>query len=231
MIINDYDISIQKLQNKLFKCPKCLEIKNYNNFDFKYNNVNIVRGFLKSSIYFNYAKMIIGEDFHLWCNDCYKPFIIIMEKFKDEARYIKSLTRDFMKRYKINLYRYNEIYKDQDGCCSICKKSFFRLIDKKTDNLHHTECLFVDHCHELNIVRGLLCNKCNIILGKYDHKMNNIIFNKNKNLNEFMNYLIKHKCTENHLEDQEDYLVAIVRLEEKNPRIPYEKIRKEVGLS
>ena len=38
------------------------------------------------------------------------------------------------------------------------------------------------------------------------------------------------KALEQFLEDREDYLLAVARLEEKNPRIPYEKIRKELGL-
>ncbi|MCE3238965.1 MAG: hypothetical protein K0R24_1946 [Gammaproteobacteria bacterium] len=38
------------------------------------------------------------------------------------------------------------------------------------------------------------------------------------------------KALKQFLEDREDYLLAVARLEEKNPRIPYEKIRKELGL-
>lgn len=38
------------------------------------------------------------------------------------------------------------------------------------------------------------------------------------------------KALEQFLEDREDYLLAVARLEEKNPRIPYEKIREELGL-
>lgn len=38
------------------------------------------------------------------------------------------------------------------------------------------------------------------------------------------------KALEQFLEDREDYLLAIARLEEKNPRISYEKVRKELGL-
>jgi RHH-type transcriptional regulator, rel operon repressor / antitoxin RelB len=38
------------------------------------------------------------------------------------------------------------------------------------------------------------------------------------------------KALEQFLEDREDYLLAIARLEEKNPRIPYEQVRKELGL-
>lgn len=35
---------------------------------------------------------------------------------------------------------------------------------------------------------------------------------------------------EKFMEDREDYLLAVARLEEKTPRIPYEKMRKELGL-
>lgn len=38
------------------------------------------------------------------------------------------------------------------------------------------------------------------------------------------------KALEQFLEDREDYLLVIARLEEKNPRIPYQKIREELGL-
>ena len=38
------------------------------------------------------------------------------------------------------------------------------------------------------------------------------------------------KALEKYLEDREDYLLAIARLEESNPRIPYSKMRKELGL-
>lgn len=38
------------------------------------------------------------------------------------------------------------------------------------------------------------------------------------------------KALEQFLEDREDYMLAIARLEENNPRISYDKIRKELGL-
>lgn len=38
------------------------------------------------------------------------------------------------------------------------------------------------------------------------------------------------KALEHFLEDREDYLLAVARLEEKKPRIPYQEIRKELGL-
>lgn len=38
------------------------------------------------------------------------------------------------------------------------------------------------------------------------------------------------KALEQYLEDREDYLLAVARLEENNPRISYQKLRKELGL-
>ena len=38
------------------------------------------------------------------------------------------------------------------------------------------------------------------------------------------------KALEKYLEDRADYLMAVARLEENNPRIPYEQVRKELGL-
>lgn len=35
---------------------------------------------------------------------------------------------------------------------------------------------------------------------------------------------------EKYLEDREDYMIAIARLEENNPRISYEEVRKELDL-
>lgn len=42
-------------------------------------------------------------------------------------------------------------------------------------------------------------------------------------------YYLK-KALEKYLADREDYLLAVARLEEKNPRISYKKMRKELGL-
>jgi RHH-type rel operon transcriptional repressor/antitoxin RelB len=38
------------------------------------------------------------------------------------------------------------------------------------------------------------------------------------------------KALEQFLEDREDYLLAIARLEENNPRVSYEKMRTDLGL-
>ena len=53
--------------------------------------------------------------------------------------------------YNLSLERYNEMLKEQNGCCAICNRVM--------DNPH------VDHDHETNVVRQLLCRECNSTLG------------------------------------------------------------------
>lgn len=55
-------------------------------------------------------------------------------------------------RYGIQADEYELLKKNQNGHCGICKK--------KTK-------LYVDHDHETNEIRGLLCSKCNLGLGHF----------------------------------------------------------------
>jgi hypothetical protein len=60
-------------------------------------------------------------------------------------------------RYGISHDVYMALVEKQHGLCSICGRppSGKRLK------------LFIDHCHETNIVRGLLCQNCNSGLGHF----------------------------------------------------------------
>lgn len=49
--------------------------------------------------------------------------------------------------------RYQEMLLAQDGRCAVCRKKWHRK-------------LYVDHCHETNRVRGLLCGPCNTAIGQ-----------------------------------------------------------------
>lgn len=53
-----------------------------------------------------------------------------------------------LKKYGISLEDYYRLVNKQEGACAICRI--------QNDNLQ------VDHDHETNVVRGLLCSKCNI---------------------------------------------------------------------
>jgi hypothetical protein len=63
-----------------------------------------------------------------------------------------------MHRYGITAQEFNRRYDEQEGSCGICREPF----QKRPD---------VDHCHQTNRVRGLLCRRCNVGLGWHEkHK-------------------------------------------------------------
>lgn len=61
--------------------------------------------------------------------------------------------------YGINLNTFDNMKKQQENKCLICKK-----ISK----------LHVDHCHKTKKVRGLLCTKCNMAIGLFKDCINNL---------------------------------------------------------
>jgi len=71
---------------------------------------------------------------------------------------VKSKNRkaDLKRRFGITIEKYNQMLKQQNNVCCICGK---KCITKKR--------LCVDHCHNTNKVRGLLCRKCNSGLGHF----------------------------------------------------------------
>ncbi len=71
------------------------------------------------------------------------------EKHRDKYAIIQK-TSELKTRYGLSYERYEEMLKEQEGKCATCGK---------------TELLCVDHDHETNEVRGLLCQKCNIAIG------------------------------------------------------------------
>jgi hypothetical protein len=70
-----------------------------------------------------------------------------------------------LKQYGITPEDYKRMFDEQNGVCAICSKPETNL-DYRTKELRR---LAVDHCHETNIVRGLLCEHCNTGIGKFYH--------------------------------------------------------------
>ena len=65
--------------------------------------------------------------------------------------------KSLLKRcYNITIEKYNEMFKKQNGICAICQQP-------ETNGNR----LSVDHNHNNNKVRGLLCNACNRGLGLF----------------------------------------------------------------
>lgn len=78
-------------------------------------------------------------------------------RLKAKERATPAYTKNIVLKniYGIDLNIYNKMFQEQDGCCAICGRhqSAFKLS------------LAVDHCHETNRVRSLLCPNCNSGLG------------------------------------------------------------------
>ena len=59
--------------------------------------------------------------------------------------------------YGLSVNDYDALMESQNNCCAICKKTCIT-----------GRALAIDHDHNTNKVRGLLCNKCNQGLGFFD---------------------------------------------------------------
>lgn len=89
------------------------------------------------------------------CNPCAKRKYrlahkdVLTPKIRQEHRY---------RKYGLTTEMFDILWRKQGGCCAICAKP---LVDEGHDGLH------VDHHHETQAVRGLLCGHCNRGLGQF----------------------------------------------------------------
>lgn len=69
----------------------------------------------------------------------------------------KLYASEIKRRYKCSLEEYNQRLVKQNGKCKICGELH--------DPANKRKRLFVDHCHNSEKIRGLLCHRCNCMLG------------------------------------------------------------------
>lgn len=94
------------------------------------------------------------------CNDYIRICRYCKKRFRGRIsdKYCKKDCKEsnmLMKRYNITVEDKRQLFQKQKGLCAICKKR------KARD---------VDHCHQTNKVRGLLCRYCNTSLKFFDDK-------------------------------------------------------------
>lgn len=82
-------------------------------------------------------------------------------------------------RMEISLYE--QLHEMQKGLCAICYKPETMI----SSSGKGPKRLAVDHCHETQIIRGLLCHRCNVSLGAFDDSI--------ERLKSAIAYLVKHK--------------------------------------
>ena len=90
------------------------------------------------------------------CRKCIK--LIWLRDYGAGNSYARN--SQYKRRYGISLDDYEIMYEEQEGRCGICSK--------KEDQL------CVDHCHDTELVRGLLCRKCNLALGHFNDDLETI---------------------------------------------------------
>lgn len=57
------------------------------------------------------------------------------------------------RKYGLTPEEYDEMMEKQNGLCAICQKRPAK---------------YVDHCHDTNVVRGILCPGCNTAIGQFE---------------------------------------------------------------
>lgn len=102
------------------------------------------------------------------------------EKYKEDEEYRKQRLKDAamwqknnpkkrkgqrLKQYGITFEDFSILLKEAGNKCEIC--GYEDDTDKKTFPV-------VDHCHETNKVRGILCSKCNFALGHFNDSIENL---------------------------------------------------------
>jgi hypothetical protein len=94
------------------------------------------------------------------CKDC-KNAAARKMRIDEPERYLKYKKRhnEYLKqrRYKITQEQFDKMLVAQNNMCKLCNNKF-----KSTRDTH------IDHCHNSNIVRGLLCSSCNMALGQFN---------------------------------------------------------------
>jgi hypothetical protein len=104
---------------------------------------------------------------HSICIDCTKienkkNYLKNLDHIKERNKKYRATRKDesreyhLKKLYGIRIKDYNSLFSKQGGCCAICNTHQSQL-EKK---------LFVDHNHNNNLIRGLLCSKCNFLIGQ-----------------------------------------------------------------
>jgi hypothetical protein len=88
---------------------------------------------------------------HSYCKVCNNKTKEVKRRNNPTKESIRERSKRLKYKYGITIQDYNNMYSNQQGLCKICGDHYVKL--------------FVDHCHDSQAVRGLLCHHCNTLLG------------------------------------------------------------------
>ena len=131
-----------------------------------------------------------------------------------KARQKELCQKAHLKKYGLTKETYNEILKQQNNKCAICKNEETNTFKGQIVNLS------IDHNHKTGKVRGLLCLKCNTSLGNLKDDIS--LFYK---CIEYLNHYQKDKEKSKYPNLKKDGLTIIYKLTTKE----YNKMLKQQG--
>jgi len=76
-----------------------------------------------------------------------------LKKFNPQKLSHQDRKANLKYKYNLTIQEWDKLFEKQDGKCAICRYPMKRPV--------------VDHDHDTNRVRGLLCNSCNVALAKF----------------------------------------------------------------
>lgn len=104
--------------------------------------------------------------FKLVCKKCKNAS---NKPWSDPKQREKIRHRDRLKDYGVTHEQYEAMREQQNDLCAICGKP-----ETRTSRAGTKSDLCVDHCHDTNAVRGLLCSNCNTALGYFKDSIENL---------------------------------------------------------
>lgn len=93
------------------------------------------------------------------CKRCYNA--AVWRSGKHRLTDVQKRNSHLKYRYGMAAEDYNAMLAAQGGCCAICRQP----PTKENTRAGREPKLYVDHCHDSNRIRGLLCNHCNLAIG------------------------------------------------------------------
>lgn len=102
-----------------------------------------------------YPHAVAKNGVSAWCRICTNT--ASLERQKRDKRGVSLINRraKLKKAFGLSIEQYDKMLASQDSRCALCGSDFPGGRGR----------FVVDHCHETNRIRGLLCNLCNVGLG------------------------------------------------------------------
>lgn len=106
----------------------------------------------------------------------------VKARIRDNARWHslspeEKLNKTYKRNYNVSYNDVKQMYDDQQGLCGACEDPI--TLGRYTG--------VVDHCHNTNKIRGVVCPACNKALG--------FVYDDTNRLNKLISYLEKHSGT------------------------------------